>query len=147
MSTSPTYTLFGFDYTILAELATKSYNGAVEGIKSFGTSAYNFGALALSTAAPYVKELGEKIKTLWTQTVPYLVAFGAFLQSPLGIASVLLLSAIIVIKISELTENTTVKTTLLAAGIVAAMGSGIFFFTSGSLPDPILAMINKASAA
>lgn len=103
---------------------------------------YNVVAGQVATAAeavvPQAELLAMRVQSAWAQALvdaqPYLQTAREVMFSPLGVAAALLTGAIVCMYAARQTDNRVVGVALVAIGMTACLGSGIFLGQSGMLP-------------
>ena len=131
-------TILGYDYSPITNGASIAYSHAC----TAGNHAIDCGKAAYTFSSPYAASLAEKTEKVWGQSQPYLAALWAtfceFMRSPLGCAVTLIVSTIVLMKLSQLTEDKLASVLFMTLGIVAAVASGAFLLQAGVIPQSIM---------
>jgi len=140
-------TILGFNYHVItdpvSQVAVQAYSNVSAGATYVGSTCVDLSQRAFTYSSPYIQDLAAKGQQAWGQSQPYLATFWTtfcqFLQSPLGTAVTLLVSTIVLMKLSQLTEDKIATVFFMTLGIAAAVASGAFLLQAGFLPTPMLA--------
>ncbi len=140
-------TILGFNYHVVtgqvSQTAMQAYSTACTSVVFLSSKCVELTNQALIYSSPYIQNLAAKSQLLWTQSQPHIAtfwtAFSQFLQSPLGTAMALLTTTIVLMKLSQLTEDKIATMFFMTLGIAAAVASGAFLLQAGFLPTPLLA--------
>jgi hypothetical protein len=96
---------------------------------------------------PPMKALAEKVSTIWQAIVPYLIEFAKFATTKLGISLELLGVAFIPLQLARATDDKTLSTALIAAGILIAGAGGYFLCSTGAIPAAISHLFGAVASA
>ena len=97
-------------------------------------SAINLAAKVVEISGPILQDVALRLQQVFQHTLPYLHAIGDFLKTNLGVASVAILGACLVIQLSEYSSSMFLRSTLFISGIALAVIGGVFIAHSGILP-------------
>ena len=142
-------TILGFNYHVItdpvSQVAVQAYGTACTGATDLSGRCVELTRQAFTYSSPYVQDLAVKSQQLWGQSQPYIATFWTtfcqFLQSPLGTAMTLLITTIVLMKISQMTEDKIATVFFMTLGIAAAVASGAFLLQAGFLPAPMVAQV------
>lgn len=139
--------ILNFNYQVVTEpvsqVAVQAYNSACTAVTYLGGKCVELTHQALTYSSPYIQNLALKTSELWSQSQPHIATFWTtfvqFVRSPLGTAISLLVTTIVLMKLSQMTEDKIATLFFMTLGIIAAVASGAFLLQAGFLPPPAFA--------